>query len=225
MCLCLCVRPACTLPILAGMCRVGVCALIRVSAASRHSWLGCWGVYVDVHPLPVPRRTPPFLAGVCGVWVGCCLAPVSVPRFVAGCARCPGLRHPVAVLAWHRSVCLGCGRRRSSLGCLVAPRWCAVPRPVWSLSVLRWTFPTLWCLSPSRRPAPPDLLGSCAGHVEAGRQQGSLCLLLATAERGRWARSALYLFEARNWVVPGGSLRRRFRAACAAVICVYGPGH
>ena len=30
----------------------------------------------------------------------------------------------------------------------------------------------------------PDLLGGCAGHVEAGREPGSLCLPLAPAEAG-----------------------------------------
>ena len=58
----------------------------------------------------------------------CCLAPVPVPWFGACCARSPVLRHPAAVVAWHLSVCLGCGRRRASLACLVAPR-CA-PRLV-----------------------------------------------------------------------------------------------
>ena len=61
-----------------------------------------------------------------GGW--CCLAPVLVPWFVACSARSPGLRHPAAVVAWHLSVCLGCGRRRASLACLVAPR--SAPRLV-----------------------------------------------------------------------------------------------
>ena len=44
--------------------------------------------------------TPPFLAGFTGVWLWCCLAPVPVPWFVAGYARCPGLRHQVTVVPW-----------------------------------------------------------------------------------------------------------------------------
>ena len=126
----------------------------------------------------------PLLARVCGVWVGCCLAPVPVPWFAACGARCQGLRHPVAVVAWHLPLCLGCGLRRASPAYLVAPRWCTAPRPVRSLSVLLSAFPTPWCLSPSRGLAPPDLLGGCAGHVEAGQELGSLCLLLAPAEAG-----------------------------------------
>ena len=62
--------------------------------------------------------------------------------------------------------------------------WCAAPRPVRSLSVLQLAFPTPWCLSPPRGLGPPALLGGCAGHAEAGRKPGSLCLPLATAEAG-----------------------------------------
>ena len=123
------------------------------------------------------------------LWVRCVgvgarlsLAPYSVPRFVVCCARFPGSRHPVAVVAWHLSSSCGCGRRRASLACLLTPRWCAAPRPVRSLSVLRSAFPSPWCLPPPRGLSPPALLGGCAGHVEAGREPGSLCLPLAPAE-------------------------------------------
>ena len=37
---------------------------------------------------------------------------------------------------------------------------------------------------PYRRLSPPDLLGGCAGQVEAGREPGSWCPLLAPAEAG-----------------------------------------
>ena len=202
-CVCSCARSACTLALLAGVCGVGVCAWARVSVAPRHSWLQCWGACVLVCVLLLYPATPlwgvrcgcvcsglgsgcapPLLAGFCGVWVGCCLAPVVVPWFVACCARCPGLRQPVAVVAWHLFLCHGCGLRRASLTCLVAPRWCAAPRPVRSFSLLRLAFPTPWCLSPPQGLAPPALLGGCAGHAEAGREPGSLCLPLAPAEAG-----------------------------------------
>ena len=110
------------------------------------------------------------------------LAPCPVPRFVVCFARFPGSRHPVAVVAWHLSSCRGCGWRRASLACLVAPRWCAAPRPVRLLSVLESAFPSPWCLPPCRGLSPPALLGGCAGHLEAGREPGSLCLPLAAAE-------------------------------------------
>ena len=64
------------------------------------------------------------------------------------------------------------------------PAWCAAPLPVWSLSVLQSAFSTPWCLSPPWGLGPPDLLGSCAGHTDAGREPGSLCLPLAPAEAG-----------------------------------------
>ena len=87
----------------------------------------------------------------------CCLAPVRVPWL-----------WPVACLS----------------GVPGGPAWCAAPRPVRSLSVLRSGFPTLWCLSPPRGLAPLALLGGCTGHAEAGREPGSLCLPLAPAEAG-----------------------------------------
>ena len=40
-CVCLCARPACSPPLLAGPCGVGVFAWAWVSASPRHSWLGC----------------------------------------------------------------------------------------------------------------------------------------------------------------------------------------
>ena len=48
--------------------------------------------------------------------------------------------------------------------------------------MLRLAFPTLWCLSPSWGVASPDLLGGCAGHVEAVWKPGYFCLPLAAAE-------------------------------------------
>ena len=87
----------------------------------------------------------------------CCLAPVRVPWL------------------WPAACLSGLPR---------GPAWCAAPRPVRSLSVLQSAFPTQWCLSPPRGLAPPALLGGCAGHAEAGREPGSLCLPLAPAEAG-----------------------------------------
>ena len=40
-CVCFCVRSACTPPLLAGLCSVGVCALALVSPAPPHNWRGC----------------------------------------------------------------------------------------------------------------------------------------------------------------------------------------
>ena len=150
-----------------------------------------WGVqgWALSHPRPLvlsglrpgPASRWPWVR-CAGVGARLSLAPCPVPRFDLSCARFPGSRHPVAVVSWHLSLCRGCGRRRASLACLVAPRWCAAPHPVRSLSVLQSAFASLWCLPPPWGLSPPGLLGGCAGHVEAGREPGSLCLPLAPAE-------------------------------------------
>ena len=66
-CVCLCARPACTPPLLAGVCGVGVCPWARVSAVPRHSWLGRWGVCVFVR---VRRFYPAIPGGVVCVCLG-----------------------------------------------------------------------------------------------------------------------------------------------------------
>ena len=107
-----------------------------------------------------------------------------------------------AGIAWHLFLCRGplhvvhsvcvCGTRSPLLlGTCPCPlvvacglALCAAPRPVWSLSVLWSAVLVLWCLSPVQELSLPDLLGGCAGHVEAGRESGSFCLPLAPAEAG-----------------------------------------
>ena len=95
MCVCLCARSVFTPPLLAGVCSVGVCAWARVSAAPRHSWLGCWGVCVFVCALRLYSATPglsvwcwylclgsgfscapPLLAGGFGCMCACVRAPL-----------------------------------------------------------------------------------------------------------------------------------------------------
>ena len=56
-CVRLCVRSACTLPLLAGVCGVRVCGWVRVPAAPRHSWLGCRGSLVNLCTRPAGLRT------------------------------------------------------------------------------------------------------------------------------------------------------------------------
>ena len=176
------------------------------------------GVFGCVSPCAPSACTAPLLARVCGVWIWCCLAPVPVPWFVAGCARCLSLRHPVAVDAWHLSVCLGCGRQRASVACLVALLWCAAPRPVWSLSVLWSAFLTLWCLSASRGPAPANLLR--LHRARGGRPKTEL--FMPAAGRCRGSGPGLPPRRIRSGpcdgAVPGGSLQSRFWAACATVV-------
>ena len=175
---------------------------------------------------PSPSLLLPFLVGW-GLWcvgwllLGTCSCAVvlcvlcALSGFVApGCRRCLA---PVRVPWLWPAACLS--------GVPGGPAWCAAPRPVRSLSVLRSAFPTPWCLSPPRELAPPALLGGCAGHAEAGREPGSLCLPLAPAEAGALGSPRRTRSGPRDGVVPGGSLRRRSWAACAAVVGVCGPGH
>ena len=158
-----------------------------------------------------------------GSW--CCLAPVLLLWLVACCARSPGLRHPAAVVAWHLSVCLGCGRRRASLACLVAPR--GAPRLVWSgcsqcsgrLCRRRGAFP-------HPEACAPGFIWWLHG-VRGGRPRTGLIVPAAGPRRSRGAKLAprRTRLGPRDGVVPGWSLWRRSRAACAAVVGVCGPGH
>ena len=125
-CVCLCARSACSPPLLAGVCGVCVCVWPRVSAAPRHSWLGCWGVCVFVCPLPLFPATsgwvvwcvcvclgsgfgcaPPLLAGVLGCVCVRVPAPLVPRHFWLG-------RWGVRVCAWAR---VSAAPRHSWLGC------------------------------------------------------------------------------------------------------------
>ena len=103
-CVCWCARSACTPPLLAWVRAVGVCVWARVSAAPRHSWLGCWAVCVLVWALHLHPATPGWggrRGCVClGSGFGC--TPPLLAR-VLGCV-CAGVGAPLAPrLSW-----LGC---------------------------------------------------------------------------------------------------------------------
>ena len=207
-----------------GVC---VCVCVRVPLVPRHSWLGCvLGICVFGLGFRLRPATPgsgacvclcarsacaaPLLAMVCGVWVGCRLAPAPVPWFIAGCARCPGLRHPVAVFASHLSLCLGWVRRRASQACLVAPRWCVAPRQVQSLPVLRSASPTPWCLSPPRGLEPRIYWAAAQGPWRPAENRALCAFPWPLPRQRRWARSASYQFGAPQggcpWRVPRASV-------------------
>ena len=104
MCVCLCVRSACTPPLLAGVCAVGVCALAWVSAAPLHSWLGCWGVCMLVRPLRFYPASPGW-----AVWCGCVFLGSGfgcAPPLLAGVLWCVCV--PVRALLVPRHSWLGC---------------------------------------------------------------------------------------------------------------------
>ena len=104
-CVCLCASSACTPPLLAWVCGVGLCAWARVSAAHRHSWLGCSGLCVLVWPLRLCPVTPgwgvrcrcvclgsgfvcapPLLAGLLGPVCVCVRVPLVPRHSRLGCA-------------------------------------------------------------------------------------------------------------------------------------------
>ena len=102
-CVCLCARPACTPPLLAGVCGVGVCAWAQVWAAPRYSWLGRWGVCVFVRMSCLYPAIPGGVVCVCvGLsfvcspvfsWLGCwgawpLVCAASVSRHLPGGAAC-----------------------------------------------------------------------------------------------------------------------------------------
>ena len=94
-CVCLCVRSARTPPLLAGLCGVGLGVWARVSAAPRHSLLGCWGVCVFVCAL---RVVP------CHSWLG---------RAVRVCVLGLAFRRRPATPGWGVVVCV-CLRAHSA---------------------------------------------------------------------------------------------------------------
>ena len=130
-------------PLLTGVCGVGVCAWARVSAAPRHSWLGCWGVCVHRCALRLYPATPgwgvrcgclcldsgfgcapPLLGGVLGFCVCLGARSACTPPLLAGVCG-------LGVCAWARVVA---GPRLSWLGCWgvrVCVRAPLVPRHSW----------------------------------------------------------------------------------------------
>ena len=151
-------RSACNLPFLAGV--FGACVGVRDWLSPRHCWLKC---------------------GVCVL--GCRLCPWSVSRAL----RC--------------SFCLlFCGTGRPWLpgtwSCAVAvagsvPLCCASWPRVGGPRLVRSGFSRCAARLPRRRGAfpylrltPLDLLGGCAGHVEAIQEPGSWCPPLAGAATG-----------------------------------------
>ena len=101
----LCARAACTPPVLAGVCVVGVCARVRVSAAPRHSWLGCSGFCLCV-PVPLDPANPGWGVGACvTLWA---LRPYPTNHCWGSWCICvgPGLGLHPADPGWGVGVCV-----------------------------------------------------------------------------------------------------------------------
>ena len=133
-CVCLCARSACTPPLVARGCGDGVCVSARVSAAPRHSWLGCSGVCVCLCARSAWSRVTPGWGLRCGcvclgAGLGCALPLLAgvlgcVFLFARSVSTPPLLARVcgVGVCAWARVSAAPC---HSWLGvCLVARSAC-----------------------------------------------------------------------------------------------------
>ena len=201
-CVCLCACSACTPPLLAGVCGVGVCAWTRVSAAPRHSWLGCWGVCVFVCALSLYPATPGWgLRRGCVGWVlpGTC-SPAAVPcvlcalpGFAAPGGRCR--LAPVRVPRIWPAACLSgvpCGSalaRRASSGPVALGAPVGFPDAVVPFPIPRGLRPQIYWAAARGRWRLAENRALCACRWPLPRQ-------------GLWARSASYPFRAPRWGCP-----------------------
>ena len=167
--LCLCGRSALAPPLLAGLCGVGVRAWARVSAALRHSWLGCWGVCVCWYACSA--CTPPLLAEVCGAgvraWARVLAAPCHSWLGRQGvCVFVCLLRLYPATPCW--GVRCGCACLGLGFGCAL-PLLAGVLGPVWVLSALRLYPATPPSDPPPYRPPPAAQTGGTAHALPPAR--------------------------------------------------------
>ena len=186
---CACARSACTPPLLAGACGVGVCALVRGSAAPLPPLLGCWGVCALVCALRLYPATPgwgvrcrcacvgsgfgcapPLLAGVLGCACLCARSACAPPLLAGVCA--------VDVCAWARVLA---APRHFRLGCwdvsvfVCALRWCRATAGL--VARCGWV-----CLGSCFGRAPPLLAGVL----------GCACVRASLVPRHFWLRCAVW---------------------------------
>ena len=133
-CACLCVCIPCTPPLLAGVCGVGVCVPALVSAAPRHSWLGCWAVRAC--------SGAPLVA--CHFWLGCA---------VCGCVLGLGFWLRPASPGWGAGACV-CWCGRSACTSPLLARVCVGGVCVWARGCTRHSWLGFWGLRVCV-PAPP----------------------------------------------------------------------
>ena len=218
-----------------------VCVFCLAGSGGPASRARCGAPHLFLWPLCLSALLGPLRAGVAPL----SFAAVAVPRWL-GFVVC-GL-----AVAWHLFVCRGslrvvralrvCGTRRPSLlgtcpcALVVAggvPLW----RASWPRVVRRASsgpvalgapvgFPDAVVPFPTPGACAPGFTGRLRG-ARGGRPRTGLIVPAAGPRRGRGAGLAPRRTHSgpRDGVVPGGSLRRRSWAACAAVVGVCGPGH
>ena len=218
-----------------------VCVLCLAGSDGPASRARSGAPHLFLWPLCLSALLGPLRAGVAPL----SFAAVAVPRWL-GFVVC-GL-----AVAWHLFVCRGslrvvralrvCGTRRPSLlgtcpcALVVAggvPLW----RASWPRVVRRASSGPVALGAPVGFPdavVPFPTPGACApgftGRLRGARGGGPRTGLIVPAAGPRRGRGAGLLPRRtcsgpRDGVVPGGSLRRRSWAACAAVVGVCGPGH
>ena len=212
---CLCARSACTPPLLAWVCGVGLCAWARVSAEPRHSWTGCWGVCVLVCAPRLYPATPgwgvrcgcvclgsgfscasPLLAGVLGCVCVCARAPCLYPATPGWGVRCGcaclglGFRCAPPLLAGVLGyvcvcVCAPLIPRHSLLGCAV---WVYVLRLGFWLrpATPGWGVGVFVCLCARSACTPPLLAGVRGGCVR-------VCVRAPLVPRHCWLGCAVWV--------------------------------
>ena len=218
-----------------------VCVLCLAGSDGPASRARSGAPHLFLWPLCLSALLGPFRAGVAPLSV----AAVAVPRWL-GFVVCE------LAVAWHLFVCRGslrvvralrvCGTRRPSLlGTCPCALFVAGGVPLWRASwprVVRRAsfgpvalgapvgFPDAVVPFPTPGACTPGFTGRLRG-ARGGRPRTGLIVPAAGPRRGRGAGLAPRRTRSgpRDGVVPGGSLRRRSWAACAAVVGVCGPGH
>ena len=218
-----------------------VCVLCLAGSDGPASRARSGAPHLFLWPLCLSALLGPLRVGVAPL----SFAAVAVPRWL-GFVVC-GL-----AVAWHLFVCRGslrvvralrvCGTRQPSLlgtcpcALVVAggvPLW----RASWPRVVRRASsgpvalgapvgFPDAVVPFPTPGACAPGFTGRLRG-ARGGRPRTGLIVPAAGPRRGRGAGLVPRRTRSgpRDGVVPGGSLRRRSWAACAAVVGVCGPGH
>ena len=228
---CLCAHSSCTPPLLAGVCGVGVCAWARVSAAPRHSWLGCWGLFVFVCALLLYAATPGWGVRCVFVCLGSgfgCAPPILARVLQCVCVCVRALLVPrqsrLRCAVWVCVLGLRFRLRPATPGlavgsCVSVCTLSLYPaNPGWVLWSVGWVPDAVVPFSTPGAGA-PGFTGLLRG-ARGGRPETALFVPAACPSRGRSAGLTPRRIRPRlrDRVVPGRFLQPRSWAACVAVV-------